>query len=77
MIFVLSFCDEPWYLNLRFLLIGPQGVSNSSASPPDEDCLSLPSETLAAAGQAARRRIEAEFDERLVVRAALDCLEGI
>ena len=41
-----------------------------------EDCLALPPEALAAAGQAARRRIEAEFDERLVVRAALDCLEG-
>jgi len=39
-----------------------------------EDCLALPRETLAVAGQAARRRIEAEFDERLVVRAALDCL---
>ncbi|TMW13606.1 glycosyltransferase family 4 protein [Alloalcanivorax gelatiniphagus] len=80
--------------DVRFLLIGPQGVSNSSAIPPDEvarwreagvveslaacmqDGLALPRETLAAAGQAARRRIEAEFDERLVVRAALDCLEG-
>ena len=39
------------------------------------DCLAMPREALAAA-QAARRRIEAEFDERLVVRAALDCLEG-
>ncbi|MCC4309531.1 glycosyltransferase family 4 protein [Alcanivorax marinus] len=148
--------------DVRFLLIGPQGVSNSSAIPPDEvarwreagvveylgeqddvrpfiaeshvlvlpsyregmprtvleaasmgrpaivtdvpgcrqavvngetgwlcevksaeslaacmqDCLALSPETLASAGQAARRRIEAEFDERLVVRAALDCLEG-
>jgi len=39
-----------------------------------EDCLALPRETLAAVGQAARRRIEVEFDERLVVQAALDCL---
>ena len=39
-----------------------------------QGCLALPSETLAAAGQAARRRIEMEFDERLVVRTALDCL---
>jgi len=36
-----------------------------------EACLAMPRETLLSAGRAARDRIEAEFDERIVVEAAL------
>lgn len=37
-------------------------------------CIALPRAELQAAGKAARARIEAEFDERIVVEAALGCL---
>ncbi|MCE9664004.1 glycosyltransferase family 4 protein [Halomonas sp. M5N1S17] len=37
-------------------------------------CIALPQAELQAAGKAARVRIEDEFDERIVVEAALDCL---
>ncbi|UYG06316.1 glycosyltransferase family 4 protein [Halomonas sp. M4R1S46] len=37
-------------------------------------CIALPRAELQAAGEAARTRIEAEFDERIVVAAAFDCL---
>lgn len=39
-------------------------------------CLNMSYDQLAEAGRAARRRIENEFDERIVVQAALDCLDG-
>lgn len=39
-----------------------------------EACLDMPREVLLEAGKAARQRIEAEFDERIVVEAALGCL---
>ncbi|MGJ7461982.1 glycosyltransferase family 4 protein [Halomonas sp. MA07-2] len=39
-------------------------------------CIAMPQEELQAAGKAARARIEEEFDERIVVEAALDCLHG-
>lgn len=39
-----------------------------------EACLKLPADELEAVGQAARRRVESEFDERLVVEAAMACL---
>jgi len=38
-------------------------------------CLGMSSDQLAEAGRAARRRIENEFDERIVIQAALDCLD--
>jgi len=38
-------------------------------------CLDMSSDQLAEAGRAARRRIENEFDERIVIQAALDCLD--
>lgn len=38
------------------------------------ECLAMPHAQLQQAGRAARERIEAEFDERLVVQAALACL---
>lgn len=40
-------------------------------------CLDMSPEQLAEAGRAARRRIEDEFDERIVIQAALDCLDGL
>lgn len=39
--------------------------------------IALPQEELQAAGRAARARIEAEFDERIVVEAALSCLHTV
>ncbi|MBB3188801.1 glycosyltransferase family 4 protein [Halomonas cerina] len=39
-----------------------------------ERCLAMPQAKLQAMGRAARARIEREFDERIVVEAALDCL---
>jgi len=38
-------------------------------------CLDMSYDQLAEAGRAARRRIEKEFDERIVIQAALDCLD--
>ena len=38
-------------------------------------CLDMSYDQLAEAGRAARRRIENEFDERIVIQAALDCLD--
>jgi len=38
-------------------------------------CLDMSPDQLAEAGRAARRRIENEFDERIVIQAALDCLD--
>ena len=38
-------------------------------------CLDMSSDQLVEAGRAARRRIEKEFDERIVIQAALDCLD--
>jgi len=38
------------------------------------ECLAMPFDELQAAGRAARARIEAEFDERIVIEAALGCL---
>jgi glycosyltransferase involved in cell wall biosynthesis len=38
-------------------------------------CLGMSSDQLAEAGRAARRRIENEFDERIVIQAALDCFD--
>jgi glycosyltransferase involved in cell wall biosynthesis len=38
-------------------------------------CLGMSYDQLAEAGRAARRRIENEFDERIVIQAALDCLD--
>lgn len=40
-----------------------------------DDCIAMPTEQLQAAGTAARARIEAEFDEQIVVDAALACLD--
>jgi len=40
-------------------------------------CLDMSSDQLAEAGRAARRRIENEFDERIVIQAALDCLDCV
>ncbi|SHM25671.1 glycosyltransferase family 4 protein [Vreelandella subglaciescola] len=40
-----------------------------------DDCITMPAEQLQAAGTAARVRIEAEFDERIVIDAALGCLK--
>lgn len=40
-------------------------------------CLELPADALGAVGQAARRRVEAEFDERIVVKAAMACLRRL
>lgn len=40
-------------------------------------CIALPQAELQAAGKAARARIEAQFDERIVVQAALDCLHDV
>ncbi|MBB3229571.1 glycosyltransferase family 4 protein [Halomonas stenophila] len=40
-------------------------------------CMALPQAELQAAGKAARARIEAEFDERIVVEAAFDCLRDV
>ncbi|MDZ7852010.1 MAG: glycosyltransferase family 4 protein [Halomonas sp.] len=37
-------------------------------------CIEMPSEQLQQAGTAARQRIEEEFDERIVIEAALECL---
>jgi len=34
-------------------------------------------EYMAAAGRAARRRIKNEIDERIVIQAALDCLDRV
>ncbi|MCL7939437.1 glycosyltransferase family 4 protein [Halomonas sp. ATCH28] len=39
-------------------------------------CIEMPSEQLQQAGTAARQRIEDEFDERIVVEAALACLQA-
>ena len=41
-----------------------------------EVCLELPADALEAVGRAARRRVESEFDERIVVEAAMACLKG-
>ncbi|QVL44160.1 MAG: hypothetical protein KFB92_06160 [Alcanivorax sp.] len=38
-------------------------------------CLDMNYDQLAEAGRAARLRIENEFDERIVIQAALDCLD--
>ena len=40
-------------------------------------CIAMPQEKLQAAGKAARARIEQEFDERIVVEAALGCLHDV
>ena len=40
-------------------------------------CLDMSYEQLAVAGRAARRRIESDFDERIVIQAALDCLDSV
>ncbi|GGX80305.1 glycosyl transferase [Litchfieldella qijiaojingensis] len=40
------------------------------------ECLAMPFESLQEAGRAARRRIENEFDERIVIEAAMRCLRG-
>lgn len=39
-------------------------------------CIAMPQEALAQAGRAARQRIEAQFDERIVIDAALACVKG-
>lgn len=41
------------------------------------ECLNMPATELQVAGQAARRRIEAEFDEQIVINATLSCLEDL
>ncbi|ASK33647.1 glycosyl transferase [Alcanivorax sp. N3-2A] len=41
-----------------------------------ETCLTMPRQTLLTAGRAARDRIEAQFDERIVVDAALGLVRG-
>lgn len=40
-----------------------------------QECIDMPAEQLQQAGTAARGRIEAEFDERIVIQAALACLQ--
>ncbi|WP_246131637.1 glycosyltransferase family 4 protein [Pistricoccus aurantiacus] len=40
------------------------------------ECLEMPFSSLEQAGKAARQRIEAEFDERIVIQAAMNCLES-
>ncbi len=42
-----------------------------------EKCIAMPQVELQAAGKAARARIEQEFDERIVVEAALGCLHEV
>lgn len=42
-----------------------------------EACIAMPQAQLQAAGKAARVRIEQEFDERIVVEAALGCLHEV
>ncbi|MDR5903037.1 glycosyltransferase family 4 protein [Halomonas icarae] len=39
-------------------------------------CIVMPTEQLQQAGTAARQRIEDEFDERIVIEAAMACLQG-
>lgn len=41
------------------------------------ECLNMQTSELQAAGQAARERIEAEFDEQIVINATLSCLENL
>ncbi|MFD2190046.1 glycosyltransferase family 4 protein [Pistricoccus aurantiacus] len=41
------------------------------------ECLTMPFDALEQAGLAARQRIEAEFDERIVIEAAMACLEEV
>ncbi|TVU70754.1 MULTISPECIES: glycosyltransferase family 4 protein [Cobetia] len=49
--------------------------STESLEQQLQACLELPHDALVMAGQAARARIEAEFDQKIVVRAYLGCLQ--
>lgn len=53
-----------------------QVKSADSLAERMRECIEMPSEHLQQVGTAARQRIEDEFDERIVIEAAMDCLTG-